>query len=180
MRYRRSQAPGATYFFTVVTYDRRSILCEPNHVALLRSVFRAVMQQHPFQIDAFVLLPDHLHCIWTLPDNDANFSLRWRLVKSYFARGCQVDRGLGVSSSRQRKQERSVWQRRFWEHQVQNSRDFAAHVDYIHYNPVKHGYVRESRLWAYSSFSRYVEAGQYAADWGVTDSVEFPPTIGHE
>jgi putative transposase len=120
MRYRRSLTPGATYFFTVVTYDRCPILCEPVHVELLRTAFKTVMQRHPFQIDAFILLPDHLHCIWTLPEGDANFSMRWRLIKTYFARKCETDAGSVVSASRQLKGERQIWQRRFWEHQVRD------------------------------------------------------------
>src|SRR5688572_26637964 len=110
MRYRRTQTPGGTYFFTVVTHERRPILCEPENVPLLRQAFRRVMRNHPYRIDAFVLLPDHLHCIWTLPENDRNFSVRWRLIKSYFSRACDDKYSGSVTASRIRKQERGFWQ----------------------------------------------------------------------
>ena len=179
MQYRRSKTPGATYFFTVVTYNRNKILCIPENVELLRNSFRKVMQEYPFKIDAFILLPEHLHCIWTLPENDADFSNRWRLVKNYFSRQCQDKFQGKLSVSRQQKGEKSIWQRRFWEHQIWNDRDFSNHVDYIHYNPVRHGLVKSPKDWQYSSFHRYVKEGVYPINWG-TDSLDFSLDVGME
>ncbi|MCY3744154.1 MAG: transposase [Candidatus Poribacteria bacterium] len=180
MRYRRTKIEGGTYFFTVVTYNRRPFLCNPNNVELLRQAFRDTIQRHPMEIDAIVLLPDHLHCIWTLPGDDHNFSMRWRVIKSYFSRHCQdKDDGI-ISVSRQGKGERSFWQRRFWERTIRDDRDFANHVEYIHYNPVKHGLVTAPKDWEYSSFHRYVRAGLYDEMWGAGDEVLFSPEIGSE
>jgi putative transposase len=138
MEYRRSKIEGGTYFFTLVTNNRRQFLCDPPNIILLRKAFRYVMDRHPFKIDAIVILPDHLHCIWTLPENDSNYSTRWRLIKSYFSHRCDLQYRERINSSRQNKKEQALWQRRFWEHQIKNEQDFINHVDYIHYNPVKH------------------------------------------
>jgi putative transposase len=126
----------------------------PGNVELLREAFRSIRDRHPFTIEAFVLLPDHLHCIWTLPQGDCDFSTRWRLIKSQFTRNCMVGDRLPVSASRSSKGEQPIWQRRFWEHLIRNDEDFRRHVDYIHYNPVKHGLVRNASEWPYSSFGR--------------------------
>ena len=99
MKYRRSQVPGSSYFFTLVTHNRNPILCEPENIDLLRSAFKRTMQKHPFIIDAIVILPNHLHCIWTLPAKDADFSTRWRLIKSWFSRRCQIQYRGKVSAS---------------------------------------------------------------------------------
>ena len=180
MQYRRAKTPGATYFFTVVTYNRHKILCAPENVNLLRNSFQQVMQEYPFKIDAFVLLPEHLHCIWTLPQEDADFSNRWRLVKNYFSRQCRDQYQGRVSVSRQQKGEKAIWQRRFWEHQIRDELDFAQHVDYIHYNPVHHGLVNAPKDWQYSSFHRYVRDGIYPIDWGESESINFSSGIGME
>jgi putative transposase len=132
MQYRRAQTPGATYFFTVVTQDRHQILCLNRHILLMRKSLRYVMNRHPFTIDAFVLLPDHLHCIWTLPQGDRDFSKRWRLIKSYLTGHCQIHPTPVSSLSRRKKGERSIWQRRFWEHLIRDDTDFNHHADYIH------------------------------------------------
>ena len=180
MNYRRAKTPGATYFFTVVTHNRRKFLCIPENIALLRQAFRDVMTDHPFKIEAIVILPDHLHALWTLPVDDADFSTRWRLIKSYFSRHCRTTYQGQVSASRLRKQEKAVWQRRFWEHQIRDEDDYIQHVEYIHYNPVKHGLVNAPIDWEYSSFRRYVEAGLYPADWGASGMLTFPQHIGQE
>jgi putative transposase len=180
MQYRRAKTPGGTFFFTVVTYRRRKFLCVPENIILLRQAFREVMSEHPFKIDAAVVLPDHLHCLWTLPHQDEDFSTRWRLIKSHFTRHCEKMYQGVVSASRQHKQERAVWQRRFWEHQIRDETDFIHHVEYIHYNPVKHGLVNAPIEWEYSSFHKYVKRGQYPADWGAGAPITFPPGVGHE
>ena len=180
MKYLRTKISGGTYFFTLVTHNRRRFLCNPDNAGLLRQAFRYTMQRHPIEIDAFVLLPDHLHCIWTLPKDDHDFSMRWRLIKSYFSRNCS-DRYDGITyKSRQSKQERAFWQRRFWEHTIRDDQDFAKHVEYIHYNPVKHGLVAAPKDWEYSSFHRYVQIGLYDEMWGAGGEILFPPEIGTE
>jgi len=180
MEYRRAKTAGATYFFTVVTHNRREFLCIPKNIALLRQAFGEVMTNHPFKIEAITILPNHLHALWTLPAGDANFSTRWRLIKSHFSRHCDLTCQGQISSSRQRKQEKAVWQRRFWEHQIRDEADYIQHVEYIHYNPVKHGLVNAPIDWEYSSFRRYVEAGLYAADWGTSGTIAFSQHIGQE
>ncbi|HYE36444.1 REP-associated tyrosine transposase [Methylocaldum sp.] len=160
--YRRFRVEGGTYFFTVNLAERhRKLLTE--HIGALREAFRVVKGAHPFTIDAVVILPDHLHTIWTLPTGEQDFSLRWRQIKSAFSR--EIEKGERISKSRSRKGERGVWQRRFWEHVIRDEEDFARHVDYIHHNPVKHGYVKAVSNWPYSSFHRYVGLGIYSKDW---------------
>jgi len=166
MKYRRAKTLGATYFFTVVTHNRRKFLCIPENIALLRRAFREVMTNHPFKIEAIVILPDHLHALWRLPADNADFSTRWRLIKSYFSRHCKLTYQGRISPSRQHKQEKAVWQRRFWEHQIRDETDMARHIDYIHFNPVKHGLVRQPSDWRYSTIHRYIESGLIPADWG--------------
>ncbi|MGB5899899.1 MAG: transposase [Geitlerinemataceae cyanobacterium] len=180
MQYRRAKTPGATYFFTVVTHDRHRILHEPENVYLLRNAFRYVLQRHPFKIDAIVVLPDHLHTLWTLPEKDADFSTRWRLIKSYFSRQYRSPYQGKISKSRQYKGEKAVWQRRFWEHQIRDDRDFVNHLEYIHYNPVHHRLVTAPKDWQYSSFHRYVEAEVYDPMWGSSEKLMFDINIGKE
>jgi putative transposase len=180
MQYRRAQTPGATYFFTVVTYQRQQIFQHPECIQALRQAFHTVKRDHPFSIDAIVVLPDHLHCIWTLPPDDADFSTRWRLIKSEFTRHCSKGFRRQCSAARQRKGEQAVWQRRFWEHQIQDEADFARHCDYIHYNPVSHGLVQTPKDWVYSSFHRAVRWGWYAEDWGAEGRVEGLEGVGKE
>ena len=136
--YRRCRVEGGTYFFTVNLAERNSRLLTENVVAL-REAFRLVNAAHPFEIDAIVVLPEHLHAILTLPQGDHDFSLRWRQIKSGFSRA--IEKGERISNSRIRKRERGIWQRRFWEHVIRDANDFVRHVDYVHCNPVKHGYV---------------------------------------
>ena len=160
--YRRFFVPGGTYFFTVNLADRsRCLLVE--HVARLRAAVAQTRREHPFAFDAVVILPDHLHAVWTLPPGDMDFSVRWRKIKARFARG--VPRTEWRSSSRAGKGERGIWQRRFWEHAIRDEDDFRRHLDYVHYNPVKHGHLRTVADWPYSSFHRYVALGVYPKDW---------------
>jgi len=167
-RYIRAHIPGGSFFFTLILLDRRRHLLT-EHIELLRTAFRDVRQKRPFQIDAIVLLPDHLHCVWTLPPDDADYSTRWRLVKTAFARG--IAPGETLSARRQRTGERGIWQRRYWEHAIRDESDFERHVDYIHYNPVKHGHVERVAEWPHSSFHRYVRRGVYPADWAASTEV---------
>lgn len=161
--YRRNVIPGASYFFTVTLLDRASRLLV-ERIADLRDVFRAVRAQRPFVMDAVVVLPDHLHCVWTLPPGDADYALRWREIKSGFSR--RIPAGERRTPGRVNKGERGVWQRRYWEHTLRNERDVERHIDYIHYNPVKHGHVSRVVEWPYSSFHEFARKGVYPADWG--------------
>lgn len=166
--YRRNFVLGGSFFFTVNLADRkRALLVE--HLAVLRQAFGVVRQRHPFTVDAIVVLPDHLHAIWTLPPGDADYATRWRLIKSAFSR--RLARDERVSHSRLAHGERGIWQRRYWEHTLRDEADFARHVDYIHINPVKHGLVTRVRDWAPSSFHRYVEMGIFPIDWAGDVSV---------
>ena len=168
MRYRRATVGGGTYFFTVNLADRdRALLTD--HAAVLRDAIRTVKIRHPFEIDAMVILPDHVHAIWTLPAGDADYPTRWALIKAGFSRN--LSPGERRSRSRRGKGERGIWQRRYWEHQIRDDIDLARHVDYIHYNPVKHGYVPRAADWPQSSIHRYIRVGLMTADWG-GDGVE--------
>ena len=165
MQYRRAFVPGGSYFFTVVTERRRPLLASADAVEVLRNAFRAVRSTRPFEINAMVVLPDHLHCIWTMPLKDADFATRWRLVKTWFTKHCAPVLRSPPNCARAAKREQALWQHRYWEHLLRDETDFARHMDYIHYNPVKHGYAVAPMDWPYSSFRRYVEAGVYPADW---------------
>ncbi len=180
MQYRRVRTKGGTYFFTVVTGERRGILCIPSSIALLKETFRHIMDRHPFRIDAMVVLPDHLHCIWTLPEGDYDYSTRWRLIKGEFSRKCDKACKGAVGSSGRGKDEQAVWQRRFWEHQIRDENDFTRHVEYIHYNPVKHGLAKAPKEWAHCSFHRYVREGLYGPEWGATEEIVFDSDVGAE
>lgn len=161
--YRRTLVPGATYFFTVNLADRRKTLLV-DHIDQLREALRYTRHRHLFTIDAMVVLPDHLHAIWTLPPDDADFPLRWRLIKTWFSRN--LPHGEHRRASRVDKSERGIWQRRYWEHLIRDETDFARHVDYVHWNPVKHGHVARVKDWPYSTFHRFVRDGVLADDWG--------------
>ena len=163
MRYRRNLVPGGTFFFTATLVDRQARALV-DHITVLRSAFRTTRIERPFTIDAIVVLPDHVHTIMTLPPQDADFAGRWRRIKSLFTRGAVA---AGVTAERNRKGEYSLWQRRFWEHTIRDEEDFARHVDYVHFNPVKHGLVARVRDWPYSSFHRYVRSGLLPEDWAV-------------
>jgi putative transposase len=166
--YRRSWVPGGTYFFTVVTWNRRPILTHAESRELLRTAWREVNQRLPFTTLAICLLPDHLHCVWSLPEGDANYAMRWREIKRLFSR--QYIRRFELedkrNASRVKRNEAAIWQRRFWEHTLRDEADLQRHVDYIHYNPVKHGLVKNVADWPWSSFSRYVRSGFYESSWG--------------
>jgi putative transposase len=166
--YRRYFVAGGTYFFTLVTHGRRPFLISELARTCLREAIETIRKKRPFEMPAMVLLPDHLHVLWTLPSGDDKYSARLRRIKgefteSYLALG--GDEAL-VSHSRRVRRERGVWQRRFWEHTIRDEDDFGRHFDYIHYNAVKHDYANCPKDWPYSSFQRWVDAGVYALDWG--------------
>ena len=165
--YTRSFTPGGTFFFTLVTYRRQPFLDQAMVRHALREAIQTVRLRRPFIIDASVLLPDHLHMIWTLPPGDTDFSTRWRLIKEKTTRQLTLHglKNLPAAASRQKKKERTIWQRRFWEHTVRDEDELSAFCDYIHYNPVKHGQAQCPHAWPYSSFHRFVEGKLYSSDW---------------
>jgi len=166
--YRRAHTAGATYFFTVVTYQRQPILCDVAVRHALRAAISSVRAAWPFSIDAWVLLPDHLHCIWTLPPGDADYATRWSMIKRQVSVMCRgtYQRTELLTASKRKHRESTLWQRRYWEHQIRGEADFMRHVDYIHYNPVKHGQCERAAEWPYSTFHRYVACGIYPLEWG--------------
>lgn len=147
--YVRARLAGGSYFFTVTSLHRRPVLVKDGVRRALRNAIETTRTRSPFQIDAWTLLPDHLHCIWTLPEGDADFSMRWSMIKRL------TTQQLGEP----------VWQARFWEHAIRDERDYERHLDYIHFNPVKHGHVQRAVDWPYSTFHRHVRDGIYTADW---------------
>ena len=161
--YRRAKTEGASYFFTVNCSQRHGNALLTEHIDLLRQVVRKVKNDRPFSIDAMVVLPEHLHCIWTLPEGDADYETRWALIKAGFSR--QIPSGERCSESRIKRGERGIWQRRYWEHLIRNDLDYQRHVDYIHWNPVKHGWVQQVKEWAHSSFHVFVKQGLCSLDW---------------
>ena len=178
-KYRRARIPGGTYFFTVVTYHRQRFLANPLCQSVLSTVIKEVRADLPFTQNAWVYLPDHLHCIWTLPEGETDYSKRWGLIKSRFSKQVKniLKEEIVGSASRRHKREASIWQRRFWEHSIRDENDYRRHLDYIHYNPVKHGLVGRVQDWPQSSFRQFVSQGMYDVDWGedahVADSQEY-------
>jgi putative transposase len=166
--YLRHRITGGTYFFTVALADRRSDRLIRDIESLRASVAR-VRTLHPFHIDAWVVLPDHLHAVWTLPEGDADYSMRWSLIKRGFSASSETRENR--SASKIAKGERGFWQRRFWEHTIRDEADFARHVDYVHFNPVKHGLADNAADWPFSSFRRAVARGDYPPDWGIGHEV---------
>ena len=171
--YRRSRLEGGTFFFTVVTYHRRPLFITAAARELLHQAWTDTCNRFPFETLAICLLPNHLHCIWRLPEGEWDYSTRWGQIKGSFTKKYlkMVGPGAERNPSRIMRDEAAIWQRRFWEHAIQNEDDLQTHLDYIHYNPVKHGYVTRPADWQWSSFSRYVKQGFYEIDWGEGDMV---------
>jgi putative transposase len=172
MSHYRRATTGTSFFFTLVSHRRRPILCDPPIRKALRDAIEAVREFKPFLIDGWVLMPDHLHCIWTLPVDDTDFSQRWSQIKHRVSHACGALYRMQQSAARSRRGDSTIWQRRFIEHRIRNDVDMERHLDYIHFNPVKHGYAAHAHAWPYSTFGRYVKAGVYARDWGGGPEVE--------
>ena len=164
--YHRNRVPGGTYFFTANLLDRKSDLLV-THVDALRGAVRTVRTRAPFHIDAWVVLPEHMHCIWTLPPGDVDYTGRWRALKKAFTKSIPANEPR--SAVRINRAERGIWQRRFWEHTIRDERDYAAHLDYVHFNPVKHALATHPADWPFSSFRHCVAAGLYPPGWCGTD-----------
>ena len=169
--YRRVTVCGATYFFTVNTHLRQQILLDTDVRTALREAIGRVRETMPFTVDAWVLLPDHMHCLWTLPVDDDDYSTRWRIIKTIVTQCCggRLQSQRWQTPRRTAKGQGTLWQHRFWEHLIRDERDFNNHVDYLHCNPVKHGYVPQVSQWPYSSFHRYVKAGVLVENWAGSD-----------
>lgn len=167
MRYRRADVKGGTYFFTVNLANRKRTLLV-DEFEILRLVINNVKKQHPFQLDAMVVLPEHLHAILTLPVGDNDFAKRWMLIKTGFPR--QLPKLERINDSRKSKGERGIWQRRYWEHVIRDELDFEKHVNYIHYNPVKHGYVKRAIDWPNSTIHEYIRKGILNKNWAYEES----------
>jgi putative transposase len=169
--YRRLYVPGGTYFFTLVTHQRRPLFAADINRQLLAEVIKKTQAKRPYTEFAWVWLPDHIHWIWTLPPGDSNYSLRIAQIKETFTRRFLQSGGQegATTANRLSHRERAVWQQRFWEHTVRDEDDLIHAVEYVHWNPVKHGYVKRAIDWPWSSFARFVEMGFYPANWGDTD-----------
>lgn len=166
--YRRVFIPGGSYFFTVNLLERRAKLLTENIVLLRHAIFWT--KRHlPFRLDALVILPDHLHAVVTLPSDDANYPSRLRHIKKRFSRGLEKTEWL--NSTRQKRGERGIWQRRFWEHYIRDDDDFRNHIAYCYYNPVKHGLVQSMRDWPHSTYHRDVRCGRFEEDFRISDWV---------
>jgi putative transposase len=168
--YRRYRIPGGTYFFTVNLLERYANDLLIRHIDVLRLVVKETRKRWPFYIDAWVVLPEHLHCVWTLPPGDDDNANRWRVIKQGFSKALPVTERR--SSVRMARGERGIWQRRFWEHVVRDDEDYATHVDYCHINPLKHGLVEQVADWPYSTFHRYVERGLYPSNWATQPNIK--------
>jgi putative transposase len=170
--YRRNWQPGGTFFFTVNLAERHGNDLLTRHVDVLRHAVHVTKTAHPFEIIAWVVLPDHMHAIWILPPDDTDYALRWRAIKSIFSRNLPpVEK---TTTNRLSRGERGIWQRRFWEHTIRDERDLENHVAYIHYNPVKHGHAASPREWPHSSFHRFVRDDLLPEDWAVASDLELP------
>ena len=172
-QYRRAKISGSAFFFTVVLADRTSNLLA-EHIDRLRQSYRVAKERRPFETIAICILPDHVHAVWALPEGDTDFSTRWSLIKTGFSRGLDAQ---PRSESKFGKREKGIWQRRYWEHAIRNEADLERHIDYTHFNPVKHGHVTRVADWPHSSFHRYVERGFLVADWG-GDMKNIPGSFG--
>lgn len=164
--YLRARAKGACYFFTVNLAQRGDDLLARN-IDDLRAAYRLTMAEHPVRCDAMVVLPDHLHAVWTLPPGDADFSIRWKKIKTRFTKAVGASRPCSVS--KRAKGEKGIWQRRFWEHMIRDEADFAAHTAYCWGNPVKHGLAEKPTDWPYSSIHRDIALGLVGPDWLAVD-----------
>ena len=165
--YRRSHSQGGCYFFTVVSFKRRRIFTDEAMIVAMRNAVHAVQQHMPFRIDAWVTLPDHIHTLWTLPANDGDYSKRWGLIKRHVSRSCEAYWAPleMLSLSNIKRDEKGIFQRRFWARDIMDVEDFSKHMDYIHFNPVKHGLVKHAVDWKYSTFHKYCKNGLYTIDW---------------
>ena len=175
--YIRDKSKGRTYFLTINLADRKSQLFT-THINEFRQAYRITKQNHNFQLHALVLLPDHIHMLITLAEDSNNYSIIVSSIKTHFSRQIKKSDSEIINHSRSKKRERGIWQRRFWEHRIRDELDYQSHMDYIHYNAVKHGYVTRPIDWPYSTFKKCVEKGFYSSDWGGASAIDM--RINHD
>ena len=168
MRYRRANVQGGCYFFTVALANRKTALLV-EHIDTLRHAFRLIRKRHPFEIVAMAVMPEHLHTVWQMPQGDADFALRWALIKSAFSRS--IPKHEYIRPSHESKRERGIWQRRYWEHLIRDDEDLERHVNYIHYNPVKHGHATSPWDWPHSSLRQCAARGWYPDNWSIASDM---------
>jgi putative transposase len=161
VHYRRLQVKGGIYFFTVALQDRKSTLLT-QYIRVLQKSWKSVQVKRPFKTIAYVILPDHFHAVWQLPEDDNDFPTRLRLIKRQFTKNVVV---MNSVFSKNKRNEYNIWQKRYWEHMIRDERDYENHINYIHYNPIKHKYVKRTRDWPYSSFMKFVNQGIYKLNW---------------
>ncbi|WAJ70189.1 REP-associated tyrosine transposase [Catenovulum adriaticum] len=161
--YKRFKKAGGLYFFTVTLANRFNNDLLIRHIELLRAVVKKVKTEYPFIIHAWCVLPDHMHCVIELPEGDDNFSLRWQLIKTHFSK--KLPKSEFLSEVQLKRKERGIWQKRFWEHVIRDETDYWHHINYVHFNPLKHGLVTQLKSWPYSTFHQYVQAGVYSENW---------------
>jgi putative transposase len=171
--YRRSKDAGGIYFFTVVTFNRLPILTTPESMEIFHAAWNGVQKKHPFKTLAICVLPDHLHTVWQMPEDDDDYSMRWKEIKRQFTAGYLEKIGSDGerNDSRVKRMEAAIWQRRFWEHTIRDDDDLHNHFDYIHYNPVKHGLVSDPADWPWSSYQRFAKSGFYPQGWLAGDKI---------
>lgn len=169
----RSPLAGSTYFFTIVAHQRRPIFCNPVIRTSLAKAVQLVRASRPFVVDAWVLLPDHMHCMWTLPEGDLDYAARWLAIKRYVASdvGRRLQEAAFADPSPHHRREVTLWQRQFWEHPIHDDHDFERHMDYLHFDPVKHGQAARVRDWPHSTFHRHVREGSYPPDWHGSEDI---------
>jgi len=180
MKYIRFFQEGGTYFFTAVTFNRRKIFNTELNCNFFHQAVEKVCEKHPFEVIAYCICPDHIHMIWTLPQDNSDYPTRWRLIKSYFSRKLNDPEDHALSQSRMSKGEKNIWQRRYWEHYIKDETDLKNYIEYIHYNPVKHHYAKSPISWKDSSFSDYVNEGLYDRNWGNNERMNYLDKFGKE
>lgn len=176
--YRRFQSPGSTWFFTLATHCRRPALTKDPVLSALKAAIKRTRAEYPFEIVAWVVLPDHLHAIWTLPEGDTDYLRRWSLSKRRTSQAARDTIFAPTTASMRARREIGLWQRRHWEHLIRDEADLHRHIDYVHYNPVTHGHVSRTAAWPHSTFHRYVRTGAYPRDWAVSEAYEDAAIFG--
>jgi putative transposase len=161
--YRRAWRAGGTYFFTLNLLERTNNDLLVRYIDVLREAVRKVRMNYPFIIHAWVVLPEHVHCVIEMPEGDTDFAMRLRLIKIHFSKA--IPKNEALSRTRIERGERGIWQRRYWEHLIRDERDFSAHMDYVHINPLKHGLVKRVCDWPFSTFHALVNQEMYPANW---------------
>lgn len=169
--FRRVFQPGAMWFFTLAAARRRPLLTDPRVISAFGTAMREVRQILPFSMPAWVILPDHVHVVWTLPEGDTDYPQRWSIIQRRTSQLAGLP-SMARACSMVVRRESGLWQRRYREHLIRDADDLHRHVDYIHFNPVRHGHASAPSAWPYSSFARHVHAGTYESDQRATGNID--------